>query len=101
MLGFTHNWNVGIWNSYPTAQSFTNGAITAGLNVPALSKIVATQWNSQIGSQWYNSYVVTTTFPGMPTHNWNWRSVPFSNMPGNGIWIWVSAPVTVTFNVNQ
>jgi hypothetical protein len=98
LLGFTHNMGVtgGTgwgWVAQPTAASFTNGGISAGLAVPALAKIVATWWNAV--PQWYNSYVVTPTFPGMATHNW-----VYDTAYAYGYWVWVSAPVAVTFNVN-
>jgi hypothetical protein len=98
LLGFTHNFVT--WTTTPTAAMFTTGAITPGLNVPALTKIVATQWLFAAAPQWYNSYVVTTTFPGMGApYNWAW-DFGYSQQPGNGYFLWLSAPVVITFNVN-
>jgi hypothetical protein len=89
LLGFTHNY--GLWNKQPKASDFTNGVISPGLNVPALTRIVVSWWNAQ--SQWYNSYVSADNFPGMASHNW-----VYDTNYAYGYWIWVSAPVLVTFN---
>jgi hypothetical protein len=80
---------------------WTNGAISAtlGIGVGGNTKIVATEWLEAVAPKWYNSYVVTTTFPGMATHNWLWDTA-YSTQPGNGLFLWLTAPAVVTFNVN-
>lgn len=100
LLGFTHNYVV--WTITPTAQQFTNGAVSAtlGIGVGGNTKIVATQWLFAAAPQWYNSYVVTTTFPGMGApYNWAW-DFAYAAQPGNGYFLWLTAPTVITFNVN-
>jgi hypothetical protein len=100
LIGFTHNYTVAAWLTPPTASMFTDGTIDPDLNIAGpIFKIVATDWNQ--APQWYNSYVATDAFPGMPTHNWAWDFAydPFN--PGNGFFLWSDTAVTLDFNVNQ
>jgi hypothetical protein len=96
LVGYTHNMGVtggtgwGWVNPMWTASLLTDG--TWGVGVPALVKVVATWWNAD--AQWYNSYVVSTTFPGMAAHNW-----VYNTNYAYGYWVWVSAAATLTFNV--
>jgi hypothetical protein len=98
ILGHTHNYTA--WVNTPDAVEWTNSVIDADLNVPALTKIVATEWLEDAAPQWYHSYVVTPTFPGMATHNWGW-DMSYSTQPGNGLFLWTSAAVTINFDLNQ
>jgi hypothetical protein len=100
LLGFTHNYSA--WANTPDAVEFTNAAIDADLSIAGpLTKIVVTEWvEDAVPVQWYHSYVFTDSFPGMATHNWAW-DVGYSTQPGNAYFLWVDAPVTITFNVNQ
>jgi len=96
ILGFTHNISSGGsqgggWHKALRAQAFTNGSIAVGLNVTPRNKLVATWWNAV--PQWYNSYVVTTSFPGMPTHDWT-----YDTTYAYGYWLWSDAAVTVRFD---
>jgi len=100
LLGFTHNYTGGAgWTVTPTASMFTDGTVDADLTVggAAGAKIIVTDWNQ--GSQWYHSYVASTTFPGMPAHDWVWDTA-YASDPGNAYFLWVEAGVTVDFNVN-
>jgi hypothetical protein len=100
LIGFTHNLGTTggsslVWTTIPTAQMYTNGVIAAFLTVGINNqKIVATWWNPT--PQWYNSYVVTQTFPGMATRNWAYDT---SNARAYGYWIWTGLAGTITFNV--
>jgi len=96
LLGFTHNISSGGsqgggWHNILRAQAFTNGSIAVGLNVPPRIKLVVTWWNAV--PQWYNSYVVTPTFPGMASHNWN-----YDTTYAYGYWVWTDAAILVTFD---
>jgi uncharacterized repeat protein (TIGR01451 family) len=95
MVGFTHTYTP--WTTTPTAQMWTNGAIspTLGLGVGSNTKIIASQWNDN--TQSWISYVATSTFPGIATKNWQW-DFTYSMMPGNGLMLWVQAPTTINFN---
>jgi hypothetical protein len=96
LLGWTHNFPNGAawtWTTQPTASDFTDGTVAAGLTVGAgNAKIVATWWNAD--AQWYNSYVASTTFPGMVAHDWT-----YDTNYAYGYWVWSTAAVVVTFNV--
>jgi hypothetical protein len=97
LLGFTHNYVA--WTVIPTAAMFTTGVIDADLNIAGpLTTIVATEWLELAAPQWYHSYVVTDTFPGMATHNWAW-DFTYSTQPGNGFFLWVDAATAITFPV--
>jgi hypothetical protein len=97
LLGFTHNYVV--WATVPTASMFTDGTVDAALDIAgALTNIIATEWLEAPADQWYHSYVVTDTFPGMLTHNWAW-DFGYSSQPGNGFFLWVDAAAVVTFDV--
>jgi hypothetical protein len=95
LQGWQHNytWTVG-WTVVPTASMFTDGTIDPALNVPAMQKIVATEWEET--TQWYESYVVTDIFPGMANKNWVWDM--FTLNPGAGCWVWVPADITITYS---
>jgi hypothetical protein len=96
LLGFTHNYIT--WTNIPTASDFTDGTIDVDFTTggAAGNKIVATDWNQ--APQWYNSYVTTTTFPGMPVHDWVWDT-GYSGQPGNGFWLWIEVPASLTFPI--
>jgi len=96
LLGFTHNITgggaqPGGWNSVLSASHFTNGNVDSDLNVPPRNKLVVTWWDSI--TQWYESYVVTPTFPGMPTHDW-----AYDTTYAYGYWVWTDAAVQVDFD---
>jgi parallel beta-helix repeat protein len=98
LLGFTHNVSAGGarpggWNSPLNANNFTDGSVDSDLNLPPRNKLVATWWDA--GTQWYQSYVVTPTFPGMPTKDW-----AYDTTYAYGYWVWTDAAVTVTFDMN-
>jgi hypothetical protein len=100
LIGFTRNYTTLGWVVPPTASMFTDGTIDPDLDIAgAIFKIVATDWNQ--APQWYNSYVATDAFPGMPTHNWAWDFAYDPNNPGNGFFLWSDTAVTLDFNVNQ
>jgi len=97
LLGFTHNISTGGaqpggWNSALSASHFTNGIVDSDLNVPPRNKIVVTWWDPIV--QWYHSYVVTPTFPGMPTHDW-----VYDTTYAYGYWVWTDAAVQITFDM--
>jgi hypothetical protein len=93
LVGFTHNYVP--WTAMPTASDFTDGTVDATLL--ASDKVVVTEWDYT--TQWYNSYVDITTFPGMATHNWVWDN-SYAAQPGNGCFLWLEAATVITFNVN-
>ncbi len=98
LMGFTHNVSgggaqPGGWNSALSASHFTNGNVDSDLNVPPRNKLVITWWNPIV--QWYHSYVVTLTFPGMPTHDW-----AYDTTYAYGYWVWADAAVLVTFDTD-
>jgi hypothetical protein len=98
LQGFQHNYTGNLsWGFFPLAHNFTDGSISANLNVPALAKIVATEWEEPI--QWYTSYVVEIGFPGMPSKDWVWDQ--FTANPGVGFWLWVPADLTITYDCTQ
>jgi hypothetical protein len=94
LLGFTHNYTA--WTTNPLAASFTDGTFGPDTGVAGNGKIVPTQWLS--ATQWYHSYVDTTSFPGMATHNWAWDN-SYSTQPGSGFFLWLEAGATITFDV--
>jgi hypothetical protein len=98
MMGWQHNYSVPIgWGAIPTASDFADGTVdTTGLLdiAGALTKIVVTEWTDV---KWYNSYVVTDTFPGMADKDWLW-DFSYSAQPGNGVWIWIDAPTTYVYS---
>ncbi len=98
LMGFTHNVSgggaqPGGWNSALSASHFTNGNVDSDLNVPPRNKLVITWWNPIV--QWYHSYVVTPTFPGMPTHDW-----AYDTTYAYGYWVWTDAAMQVTFDTD-
>jgi len=96
LMGFTHNITgggaqPGGWNSPLTASHFTNGNVDTDLDLPPRNKLVATWWDAPV--QWYHSYVVTTLFPGMPTHDW-----AYDTTYAYGYWIWSDSAIQVNFD---
>ncbi len=98
LLGFTHNYMVGGaqaggWNAVLNADDFVSGAVDADLDTAGSNvKIVATWWVQ--GTQWYNSYVETDTFPGMAgsVHDWT-----YDTTYAYGYFIWSDEADTITF----
>lgn len=97
LMGFQHNFTGVAWCAGLTASDYTDGTVSAPLNIAgALTKIVLTQWPA-VAQKWYIDYVVTDWFPGMAPLNWVWDGT-YSPNPGNGFWIWVNAATTYTYN---
>jgi hypothetical protein len=92
MVGFTHNYTT--WTWIPNSAMFMNATIDADL--AGVDKIIATQWD--YSTQMYVSYVEQAGFPGMPEKLWSW-DLSYSNQPGNGLFLWLEAGVTIEFNV--
>jgi hypothetical protein len=99
LMGFQHNYTLIPWAPL-TASDFTDGTLDlsgflwhADLG-GARTKLVITLWTY---GKWYDSYVVDTGFPGMPTHDWVWDTT-YSLNPGNGLWIWSDAAGIYTYS---
>ena len=96
LLGFTHNGQnggaaPGGWTTQLTADDFTDGTVDADLDIAgADTQIIVTRWIQ--ATQWYNSYVVTDTFPGMV--DWNYDS-----NYAHGYFLWSEGADTITFDV--
>ena len=99
LLGLQHNYSVVAWGAGLSAAEFTDGTIATVLDhielTGARTKIVMTEWLT--ATQWYNSYVVDTGFPGMTSKDWPWNMYSFN--PGNGYWLWVDVGgLTMTYS---
>jgi len=92
-LGFPHQYPY--WDQIPTASDFTDGTIDADLDIAGSNqKIIASQWNAV--TQKFISYVVTDSFPGIQSKNWQWDFSEFS-FPGNGLMLWTDEADQITF----
>ena len=70
-----------------------DGAIGAWSFDGAATEFVVSQWIQ--ATQKYDSYVVTTSFPGMAVHN-----LVVDTDFAWGYWIWTDAPGAITFDVD-
>ncbi len=94
LLGFPHNYTP--WTWVPRAKDFTDGSMDPDLDIDGpLTKIIVTEWEKDV--QWFHSYVVQDSFPGLESHNWYW-DFSYSDQPGNAFWLWVDLNATLTFN---
>ncbi len=98
LIGFTHNYTVaGVYNAALTADSFATGVVDTGAApwsaTGGATNFVAT-WFDQ-GTQRYDSYVVTSTFPGMIAHDW-----VVNTAFAWGYWVWSDTGGAITFDVD-
>lgn len=100
LVGIMHNYTTLAWNTLPFARHFTDGTVDLDLDSAGAAgpKVIATEWLEDAAPQWYHSYVDTTTFPGMATHDWGMEF--FSGNPGTGLFLWVDAGVTIDWDTD-